>query len=170
MAVQEPSSRRLMGSPCAFTRVKISDDFKKILETESAGLNSCGERPCRDVSSALRMLVTNIRGFKQGCGELARVTVDTRAHVVCVTESHLDRDSIGDVSMPEGYYVAARKDRMAKGGGVLIITQQSLMGSEFDVSDFYLPEKSEMVAFSLQDYVIVCCYTKPSQSDHTLVL
>ena len=36
--------------------------------------------------------MTNIRGFKQGCGELARVTVDTRAHVVCVTESHLDRD------------------------------------------------------------------------------
>ena len=169
-AVQEPSSRRLMGSPCAFTRVKISDDFKRILETETAGLNSCGKRPCEDVPSALRMLVTNIRGFKQGCGELARVTVDTRAHIVCVTESHLDRDdSIDDISIPEGYYVAARKDRTANGGGVLIIAQQSLMGSEFDVSNFYLPEKSEMVAFSLQEYVIVCCYTQPSQSDYTLV-
>ena len=101
-----------MGSPCAFTRVKISDDFKRILETESAGLNSCGKRPCEDVPSALRMLVTNIRGFKQGCGELARVTVDTRTHIVCVTESHLDRDdTIDDISIPEGYYVAARKDR-----------------------------------------------------------
>jgi len=92
-----------MGSPCAFTRVKISDDFKRILETESAGSNSCGKRPCKDVPSAQRMLVTNIRGFKQGCGGLARVTVDTRAHVVCVTESHLDRDgSIDDISIPEG--------------------------------------------------------------------
>ncbi|CAN0132624.1 unnamed protein product, partial [Heterosigma akashiwo] len=102
--------------------------------------------------------------------ELARVTVDTRANIVCVTESHLDRDdSIDDISIPEGYYVAARKDRTANGGGVLIIAQQSLMGSEFDVSNFYLPEKSEMVAFSLQEYVIVCCYTQPSQSDYTLV-
>ncbi|CAN0145717.1 unnamed protein product, partial [Heterosigma akashiwo] len=115
------------------------------------------------------MLVTNIRGFKQGCDELARVTVDTRAHVVCVTESHLDRDSIDDVLIPEGYYVAARKDRTANGGGGLIIAQQSLMGSEFNVSKFYLPEKSEMVAFSLQDYVMVCCYTQPSQSDYTFV-
>ena len=113
--------------------------------------------------------MTNIRGFKQGCGELARITVDTRAHVVCVTESHLDRDSIGDVSIPEGYYVAAQKDQTANGGGVLIIARQSLMGSELDGSDFYLPEKSEMVAFSLQDFVIVCCYTQPSQSDYTLV-
>ena len=71
-----------MGSPFAFTRVKISNDFKRILETESAGLNSCGKRPCEDVPSAQRMLVTNIRGFKQGCGELARVTVDTRAHIL----------------------------------------------------------------------------------------
>ena len=100
-----------MGSPCAFTRVKISDDFKKILETESAGLDSCGKRLCEDVPLALRMLVTNIGGFEQGCGELARVTVDTRAHIVCVTETHLDRDdSIDDISIPEGYYVAARKD------------------------------------------------------------
>ena len=67
------------------------------------------------------------------------------------------------------HHIAARKDRTANGGGVLIIAQQSLMGSEFDVSNFYLPEKSEMVAFSLQDYVIVCCYTQPSQSDYTLV-
>ena len=149
--------------------VKISNDFNKVLETESAGLTSCGKRPCGDVSSALRMLVTNIRGFAQGCGELARVAVDTCAHVVCVTESHLDLDLISDVSIPEGYYVAARKDRTTNGGGVLIIAQQSLMGSEFDVNDFYLPEKNEMVACSLQDYMIVCCYTQPSQSDYTLV-
>ena len=68
------------------------------------------------------------------------------------------------------HYVAARQDRTGSGSGGLTIAQQSLMGSEYDVSDFHLPEKSEMVAFSLQDYVIVCCYTQPSQSDHTLVL
>jgi len=64
-----------------------------------------------------------------------------------VTESHLDCDSIGDVSIPEGYYVAARKDRTANGGGVLIIAQQSLMGSEYNMSDFHLPEKSDIVVF-----------------------
>ena len=58
--------------------------------------------------------------------------------------------------IPEGYYITARNDRMGSGSGVMMIARQSLKGKPEGCSNFILPEKSEMIAFILQNCVAIC--------------
>ena len=54
---------------------------------ESRG-GSSGSGLQRDLSD-LKILVTNVRGLHQGCGELSVLAITAAPHLLCVTETHL---------------------------------------------------------------------------------
>ena len=77
-------------------------------ESES-GENKVGKH--QDENSSMSLLVTNIRGFRQGCSDLAQMAnFHSLPHFLCNTETHLENDSLQSGMCPEGYVSVARKD------------------------------------------------------------
>ena len=73
-----------------------------------------------------------------------------------MTETHLNADAT-DSFCPLGYVVAARRDRTKYGGGVLILTQETILFEEIDTSAVAKLETAELVAISCYDTLFVCC-------------
>ena len=68
----------------------------------------------------LTVLYANVRGLRQASGELRERVVDSKPHLIGLTETHLCKDPIAGL-LPQGYKLVARSrlGRTKKGGGLL---------------------------------------------------
>ena len=158
-----------MGPSDSVSSVTVSNEILRISrhfkDTGLRGNNS--EKQAGSGLTSLKALVANVRSLRQACGELAATAHDTSAHVICVTETFLDGDSINPLT-PDGYICAGRRDRTKHGGGVLIFLRDSLLFSAYDTSAYHIPETAEMVAVRIEELgvVIITVYAQPSEKKH----
>ena len=61
----------------------------------------------------------NVRGMKQGCGDLCTAVASKRPSFFAANETHLDDDPIKSM-IPPGYKIMCRLDRNHHGGGLII--------------------------------------------------
>ena len=144
---QGPVEKAEPGLPASVTSATFNNDLGRIsafLEDTKLRGNVVGKQPCGDLSN-FRAICANVRGFRQGCGELAQTAVSVSAHLISVCETHLFGDCI-DPLIPKGYVVGSRKDRSNHGGGVLLLVYESLLFTTYDCRAFYKKGVSEIVA------------------------
>ena len=120
----------------------------------------------------LMILVANIRGLRQGCGELGVMAAEhDNPHFLCLTETHLDAEP-NNYTTPSGYVVKARADRTKHGGGVIIMAREDVLCDTYPVEKYYVQGKAEMCAVTIpggSPTTLVCVYTQPSATDTTLI-
>ena len=69
-----------------------------------------------------KILFNNVRGIKSKVKSLQDVVMETQPTVICLVETHLQKDEILEI---EGYEII-RNDRQQQGGGVLIAYKSEL--------------------------------------------
>lgn len=83
----------------------------------------------------LDVLLVNCRSVKNKIDDLAELVNLTRPSIVMGTESWLD-DSIKSAEVFPPDYTAYRRDRNGHGGGVFLLTHNSLQSTAIDFSQF----------------------------------
>ena len=120
---QGPVEKAETGLPASVTSATFSNDLGRISalleDTKLRGNVIIRKQPGGDPSK-FRAICANVRGFRQGCGELAQTAVSVSAHLISVCETHLFGDCI-DPLIPKGYVVGSRKGRSNQGGDVLLL-------------------------------------------------
>ena len=117
--------------------------------------------------SRLTIFFVNIRGLRQGAGELCAASLRLQPDFIALVEMHLDSDSINPF-LPLGYVLAAWKDRSSHGGGVLIMCKSHLLVDVIDCTEYYVRGACEIVAVNFQDTAILCVYCQPEDTDLTI--
>ena len=69
---------------------------------------------------------------------------------------------------PVGYVIAACRNGLLHGGGVIIMVQEKILFDKIDALTVSLPEVSKTLTISHCESLIVCCYCQPSTSGLTL--
>ena len=72
----------------------------------------------QDQERQLLCFYANVRGLRQGEGELRAHVCALRPHLVLLTETHLCGADPDSLFVPHGYKVVQRCDRSKHGGGV----------------------------------------------------
>ena len=120
----------------------------------------------------LVILVANIRGPRQGCGELGEVAVKhDKPHFLCLLETHLNAEPNNYITLL-GYMVKARADRTKHGGGVIIMAREDVLCDNYPVEKYYVQKTVEMCAVTIpgdKPTTLVSVYTHPSATDTTLI-
>ena len=117
--------------------------------------------------SGLTCLFVNIRGLRQGAGELCATSLRFQPDFIVLVETHLDSDSITPFLLL-GYVVVDRKDRSSHGDGVLIMCKSYLLVDVIDCTEYYVSGACEIIAVTLQGTAILCVYRQPGDTDLTV--
>ena len=109
-----------------------------------------------------KCLYANIRGLKQGAGELAAVVETDSPHFVFLTECHIAPDEPINMCVPCGYKPVAKRWRSAHGGGLLILAQDHLLCDPFGMDDYHVDESVELIAMQYGGVVYIAGYSNKS--------
>ena len=126
-----------------------ANDSGDACESRGGGFGPGSQRDLSD----LKILVTNVHGLRQGCGELSVLATTAAPHLLCVMETHLNGDT-GSSFTPAGYVSVARADR-SEHGGVLIFSHENLLCDELDTTRYYVREKAELCAVYFSGFFLV---------------
>ena len=108
----------------------------------------------------VRTIYANVRGLRQAAGELRSMVSLQRPHLIVLTETHLNGDSVEAEMLPVGYKVAARFDRTIHGGGVLILVQDQLLVDTVQCGSWCKKKVAEIIAVETREWVVIGGYTQ----------
>ena len=111
---------------------------------------------------ALKWHLANVRGLRQGRGELRARLTKYKPEFFALTETHLKGDPLSAL-IPSNYKVVARLDRSLHGGSLLLGCKNHLLVDVLDLSKFSVPKVAEMVGAVVQGVHYILCYTPSSQ-------
>jgi hypothetical protein len=112
----------------------------------------------------LLCLYANVRGLRQGEGELKAHVRAIRPHLVMLTETHLGADDPNSLFLPQGYKVVQRCDRSKHGGGLIILAQDHMLVDVLDLAEWHVPDCREMVGIKYAGADMLLCYTPQSST------
>ena len=67
----------------------------------------------------LLILLSNVRGLRQGAGELRQRAHEFKPHLVVLDEFHLGKADLLNRLFPPGFKCVSRSDRTRHGGGII---------------------------------------------------
>ena len=118
----------------------------------------------------LKILVTNVHGLHQGCGELSVLATTATPHLLCIMETHFLNGYSGSSFSPARFVSVARVERSEHGGGILIFCARICFMMNLTLLDnYYVQEKAGLCAVCFSGIIVVYGYSKPSPSDVTFV-
>ncbi|XP_045112274.1 uncharacterized protein LOC123505177 [Portunus trituberculatus] len=116
--------------------------------------------------SSLRILSSNVRGFRTNVGELTHAALKNKADIVVAVETFLNDSSVTTCDRIPGYTHWVRRDRTAgQGGGIALCHREGLQLQLLPVT---VPEEMEMLFFRLlladRTAVLLCPLYRPQCS------
>ena len=119
-----------------------------------------------------KCLLANIRGLRQGSGELAARVELEKPHFIFLTECHVAKGDAINTLIPYGYKVVIKRWRTKHGGGLLILALEHLLCDPltFKILDkYHVDEKAELIAMRYGGVTYVTCYSNKSTAAKVLV-
>ncbi|XP_045137182.1 uncharacterized protein LOC123519742 [Portunus trituberculatus] len=113
--------------------------------------------------SSLRILSSNVRGFRTNVGELTHAALKNKADIVVAVETFLNDSCVTTCDRIPGYTHWVRRDRTAgQGGGIALCHREGLQLQLLPVT---VPEEMEMLFFRLlladRTAVLLCPLYRP---------
>ena len=122
----------------------------------------CFQRTCNpitsDQSEQVQWFYTNVRGLRQGSGEIRATAACRKSQFVGLVETHLDGDPIRPLG-PAGYKTVGRLVRSKQGGGLIVLARSHLLVDKVDLSAYHIEKAAEMIGIQFQDTAYILCYT-----------
>ena len=98
------------------------------------------------------MFLSNTRSVK---GKTTELHLTTDSDILCLTETHLDDDTIPSGSiLPIENKTVFHRDRNIYGGGVMIAVCDQLNPKLVNLGKF----REEVIAAKIQPQTVICCY------------
>jgi len=86
----------------------------------------------------------NVRGLRQGSGDLRKAIATQRPTFFATNETHLDGDPAKPL-IPWGYKVLCRLDRSSHGGGLMLGCKKHILADKLDMAKYNVKGKAELV-------------------------
>lgn len=109
-----------------------------------------------------KCLYANVRGLRQGAGELAAMVTAEKPHFIFLTECHIAKREPINMWVPHGYKVAVKRWRTAHGGGLLVMVQEHLLCDVFNTDDYHIDEAAELVGINFGGVTYLNAYSNKS--------
>ena len=110
-----------------------------------------------------KCLYANIRGLRQGAGELAAMVRTADPHFVFLTECHIAKGEPINMWVPSGYKVVAKRWRSKHGGGLLILSKEHLLCDPLDLKAYHIEEAAELIGMRFGGVTYIDAYSNQSE-------
>ena len=122
--------------------------------------------------STHRALYANIRGLRQGAGELAALIELEKPNFIFLTECHIAKDEPINMWIPYGYKVVCKRWRSKHGGGLLILAEEHLLCDPLDqklMDKYHIDEAAELIGMKYGGVTYIDAYSSKSTLAKQLV-
>ena len=110
----------------------------------------------------------NVRGLRQGCGDLQKAIATQRLTFFAVNETHLDGDPAKPL-IPRGYKVLCRLDRNSHGRGLLLGCKKHILADKLGIAKYNVKSKAELVGINWGGVHRILYYTPNSTTAPSLL-
>lgn len=122
--------------------------------------------------STHKCIYANIRGLRQGSGELAALIELEKPQFIFMTECHITKGEPIDTWIPSGYKVVTETWRTNHGGGLLFRSEEHQLCDPLDqklLNKYHIDEVAEITGIKYGGVIYIDAYSNKSQEAKLLV-